>query len=451
MTRFGFGMLMGDGLKARSLRSSMLTVIEIGGSNVLRLISNLILTRLLFPEAFGLMALVQVFISGLKMFSDTGVRASIMRSDREDEDFLNTAWTMQVLRGIGLWLGTCALALPVATLYDEPMLAQILPVTGLTVLIAGFTTTKVATANRNLIIGRLTAIDLGTQVINIVVMVLLAWWLKSVWALVIGGLIGGIVNTFTPHYVLPGITNKLRWDRSAVRELFSFGQFIFLASAVTFIINQGDKLILGGYASMTDLGIYNVGYLFGAMPLLLSQAVNTKVVFPLYRHRPVSGGARNQAQIFKARRMVIGFTILMSVALAYTGVWLVDTLYDPRYALAGPVIVLMSFGLIPRLVNAGSGAVLLAAGDSRNFFVLNASTAALQTGLMFLMIRHLGIFAVVVAPTIATVLLNPFRIYLVRKHNGWDKWGDAALFTFGILATGLACWLHWGEIVKLMG
>jgi hypothetical protein len=62
---------------------------------------DLILTRLLFPEAFGLMALVQVFMGGLQMFSDLGVNMSIIQSKRgEDPDFLNTAWTFQILRGL---------------------------------------------------------------------------------------------------------------------------------------------------------------------------------------------------------------------------------------------------------------------------------------------------------------------------------------------------------------
>ena len=63
------------------------------------------LTRLLFPEAFGLMALIQTFMIGLAMFSDLGIGPAIIQSDRgEDPDFLNTAWVMQILRGICLWL-----------------------------------------------------------------------------------------------------------------------------------------------------------------------------------------------------------------------------------------------------------------------------------------------------------------------------------------------------------
>ena len=68
----------GEGVRARALRGASMTMIGFGGSNFLRLVSNLILTRLLFPEAFGLMALVQVFMSGMQMFSDIGIKTAIM-------------------------------------------------------------------------------------------------------------------------------------------------------------------------------------------------------------------------------------------------------------------------------------------------------------------------------------------------------------------------------------
>ncbi|GAB1360936.1 hypothetical protein MASR1M32_01720 [Rhodobacter sp.] len=95
-----------SGLMARALRGSALTAGSYAVTQALRLASNLILTRLLFPEAFGLMALVSVVLVGLQMFSDTGIGPAISRSPRGDEPaFLDTAWTVNVARGgfCGCW------------------------------------------------------------------------------------------------------------------------------------------------------------------------------------------------------------------------------------------------------------------------------------------------------------------------------------------------------------
>ena len=75
-------LFQGSNLRARALRSSAVTVGGFGASQVIRLASNLILTRILFPEAFGMMALVMVFLQGLAMFSDVGVGPAIMQSKR---------------------------------------------------------------------------------------------------------------------------------------------------------------------------------------------------------------------------------------------------------------------------------------------------------------------------------------------------------------------------------
>ena len=160
-----------DGLFARAMRSSAWTASGFAISQVIRLASNLVLTRLLLPEAFGLMALVTVAMIGLANFSDVGVGQAIMANRRgDDADFLDTAWTIQVARGGLLWLATCALAAPVAALYDEPSLARILPVAGLTLLIAGFNPTRIETANRHLALGRVMLLDLTSQAIGVAVM-----------------------------------------------------------------------------------------------------------------------------------------------------------------------------------------------------------------------------------------------------------------------------------------
>lgn len=77
--------LTGDGTRARALRSSAILVFGFGSSNILRLASNLVLARLLFPEAFGLMSLVYVFLIGLAMFSDLGLNLSIIQNKRGEE------------------------------------------------------------------------------------------------------------------------------------------------------------------------------------------------------------------------------------------------------------------------------------------------------------------------------------------------------------------------------
>src|SRR6516165_9482074 len=123
-------------LKALAIRGSVWTLVGHGGSLIISMIRSLIMTRLLFPEVYGLMTLVWAVLYGLQMFADTGITTTIIRDNRgDDPDFLNTAFTTNVIRGIFLWVASCLIAYPFAAFYHQPSLAQLLPATGLTALI----------------------------------------------------------------------------------------------------------------------------------------------------------------------------------------------------------------------------------------------------------------------------------------------------------------------------
>ena len=110
-------------LRRLALSGSLWTFLGYGLSQLLRLAAHMLLARLLFPEAFGLMAIVNVFVHALQMFADLGITTSIVQSARgEDRAFLDTAWTLQILRGGGVWLASVLVAWPVAAAYAQPQL-----------------------------------------------------------------------------------------------------------------------------------------------------------------------------------------------------------------------------------------------------------------------------------------------------------------------------------------
>lgn len=433
------------------MRGSIWVILGFGGTNILRLGSNLILTRLLFPEAFGLMALVQVVMTGLIMFSDIGIRTSIIQNPRGDEpDFLNTAWTLQIIRGFLLWLIACGLSVPAAQLYNEPMLMQLLPVGGLVAVIAGFETTKIATASRHLQLGRQTIVELSAQLCGIIAMVILAYILQSVWALVIGTLITAALKMGLLHYMLPGISNRLRWETDTVWSVLGFGKFIFLSSLAAFALAQGDRAVLGKYISIGDLGVYSVGMLLGTLPLLLSRVLNNKVVLPLYRLKPPGESDENRKQVFRARRILLAITLLPCLFFAATGIWVIDLLYDDRYALAGPMIVLFSFASVLPVVFTGYGGVLLAHGDSKRHFILMFLTAGLQIALLIAGVTYLGLFGAILAPGVAAVLVHPLRVIFLSRYSAYDALGDIGFLTVALGVTGWTCWLNWTQILELL-
>jgi O-antigen/teichoic acid export membrane protein len=440
----------GNGLLARVLRSSGLLVMGYGTSQALRLVSNLILTRLLFPEAFGLMALISVVTVGLMMFSDVGIGPSIAQNKRgDDPDFLNTAWTIQVIRGFGLWAFACVLALPVSQFYNEPMLALYLPLAGVSLAVAGFNPTRIETAHRHLLVGRLTLLDLASQLIGVLCMIVLALALQSVAALVIGGVIGVIAKLVLTHLWLPGAANRFRWEKAAAQELIRFGKWIFLSTAFWFVSSQGDKAVLGKFLSLETLGVYNIGYFLASFPLLLGQAVTQRVLIPVYRETPPADAPENAAKLRKMRYgMTTGILGLLFI-MAFVGPTLVSVLYDNRYTAAGAMVVVIALSMVPQVIGLSYDQAALAAGDSKRFFVFSGSRAVIQMVFLLIGITQFGLLGAIVGLGLALILVHPVLIWLARQHGAWDPVHDLIFATIGTVMAALAIWLHWDAIAVL--
>jgi O-antigen/teichoic acid export membrane protein len=439
------------GIWSRAARGSAWTAMSFVAAQGFRLISNLILTRLLFPEAFGIMALVTVLLVGLTLFSDMGTGPAIMQSKRgDDPDFLNTAWTIQILRGGVLWLMACALAYPAALFYDQPLIALLLPVAAMSLLFAGFEPTRVDTANRHLLLGRLTVLDLMSTLIGIAVMLVLAFAFRSVWALAMGGVMTAAIRLALLSWFLPGTRNRLRWEGPAVHELLHFGFWIFLASVCGFLVSQGDRAILGKFLSIEGLGIYNIGAFLAMFPMMLGSTVTARILIPIYREH---GGHADPVALARLRRLRFYLTGGLLAALAFlalAGPALVHFLYDDRYLPAGGVMVAICAVQMIVVVFLTYDQAALARGDSRGFFLVSAAKATLQTAGFLIGALTMGLFGAMVGQAVAMLLYMPVIARLAWRHKVWDARHDMLFLALALCLGVFAVWVNWADVALLI-
>lgn len=353
-------------VKKLAIRGTVWTIAGYGAAQILRFGSNIILARLLFPDVFGLMALVYVFITGLTLFSDIGIGQSIIQNKRgDDPDFYNTAWTMQVIRGVALWLCCLLIAWPVATLYNQPQLTLLLPVVGLSTAIQGFRSTALFTLNRQLAVRQFTIFEFGGQVVGITVMVVLAWFWRNVWALVVGNLVSQSVQLVWSHWIIPGLHNRFVWERRAVKSIFSFGKWIFASTALTFLAEQSDKLILGRLISLTDLGVYNIAFALSDIPRQVLVALSGKVLFPAFSRFAELPREEFRAKILKNRQpFLLAATLGISVIAGF-GDKVIPILYPKAYSNAAWMLPVLAIGFWPRILTQTIDQALFAIGKSR--------------------------------------------------------------------------------------
>jgi O-antigen/teichoic acid export membrane protein len=372
--------------RGRALGAALWLLTGHGSSQILRLAGNLILTRLLFAEAFGVMQLVTVFLIGLHLFSDIGIGPGIVQSDKGDDPlFLDTAWTIQIVRGVVLYVVGVALSYPFALYYEQPSMFPILVAANTVSLFGGFQSTKIFTASRNLAQRQLSLLELGSQAIALVATVVCAYVFRAVWTLVVASLAYDLLRVVGSHLLLPGHRNRIRYDRTHARSMMRFGRWIFLSTVLTFFATQADRLVFGKLVPIAMLGIYGVASnVVSIAPSALSALANG-VLFPMYARIVHSGG--DLSVLFgRVRRPMLVIASWIMAGFIGGGSTIIDLLYDTRYAEAGTLVQILAFGGVLSVVEGTTGKALLAMGESR--FMAAASAGKLVGMLVLIPLGH---------------------------------------------------------------
>jgi len=349
----------------RAVHGSFWTAVSFVAEYALRLGSNLILTRILVPEAFGLMALVSVLMTGLAMFSDMGISSSVVQSRRGDDPaYLNTAWTLQVLRGFVLWIFAAAFADAMAMVYARPELRVLILAAALSTLAAGFNSVGLLQLRRHLEVKKLAAIDISGQLLTGLATVTWAWFWPSVWALVWGGLAGAIAKLLISHWASGTHRCRFAWEARAREDLLGFGKWIFLSTILFFLAGQADRLIFGRLLSVSTLGVFSIAATLAAIPTQIVWQLGHSILFPALSRRSHEPDGFKHVYLRSLRPLLV----LGALPVAWLGAGgpeLVEVLYDARYVEAGWMLQILAAGAWVQIPQASSGSAVLALGQPR--------------------------------------------------------------------------------------
>ncbi len=323
-----------------------------------RLVTNVVLARLLSPDAFGLMSVVYILVIGMALFSDLGINRSVVQSRRgSDPDLLDTAWTIQVIRGLGLGAVSVIAGIVIAlaahwglssakTVYGDPRLPWIVAAFALVAILAGFESIRIGVAKRDMQMRLLTKIDIVSPLVAAVAMIAVAWFFHSIWALVAGAIVAGAVRCGMGHLVLPGHREKLRMVPDAVTELLGSGKWILMSSMLGFAAINGDRLILGGMIDKHSFGLYSVAFMLVNTLQVVANTLCTSVAYPaiaeVHRERPHDLATTLQ----KFQWLYDGLVVLLAAILMTAGPAIIHVLYDTRYQGAGWIMTVLAIGAV---------------------------------------------------------------------------------------------------------
>lgn len=317
-------------LKLQSLRAAVWSFLEKGCSHALRIIGSLILTRILFPEAFGIMATSHIVIVMVQLFTDVGIKTAIVQNPKgAQSEFLDTAWVICLIRGVFLALIIMLLAWPLSLYYNQPEIKGILIILALSPLFLGFENPAIMVLIKKFRVEKKVALELTSQPLGLLSTIILAYLMQSVYALAIGTSLSSLYRVVGSFIVDP-YRPRLRIDRTFGLEIFHFGKFIFINTLVSFTAMNIDILMIGKMLPMKDLGLYSLGKNIGQLVWIVCLQIFVQSYMPA-----VSSVYNDLPRIIRMYKrsvtLILALTIPLSMVFALFSHDIIQILYDPRY------------------------------------------------------------------------------------------------------------------------
>jgi O-antigen/teichoic acid export membrane protein len=416
-------------------------MLAFGFSQLIRLGSNLIITRLLEPQLFGIMAVVNVVIFGIVMFTDLGLWAFVVRhKDPENVHMLNAVWTIQVVRG---WLVYMVIVIAAVYLiignqfwpsmfdgiYTDSQLPYLILVAGIASVISSYRSMASPVMHRKMEVGKLEAIEIISQFAGLLVMLTWVWLYPSIWALLSAGMISPLVSTIL-SFTLFSFKHKIVWDKAISKEVFDFSKWIVFASALTFLFSQADRLYFGAKIDAVTLGIYSIAFMLVSTISSVAQTLAEKIVFPVFSSQVHGDRLLLKEKYYKVRLYLDLPMFLIAGLIIALGPLLISTLYDERYADAGWMMQILVLSVVGNTLSAVSMECLSALSVTKvRMWVMLIRTLSLFIGLP-LFYYYQGFYGAVWAVAINVWISLPLTYYTLEKNSVFDFLKEIRMLPF---------------------
>jgi len=405
-------------------------------SACVRLASSLILTRLLYPEAYGIIVVLASVLFVIEMLSDVGVVGLVIRHERGDERaFLDTLWTIRLARGVVncaiLFIGAPWLAL----LIGDPTLEAPLRLISVYFVINALGSMSFALAMRNQRSRLVGYVDLACNVVATTFVIAYSYHSRDHWGMVYGMLLERALHSAASFAFYKDRWPSIAMDRKSARAAFDFGKYVMPTSILTMALGQYDKLVLVRLFNLKALGIFGVGGSVAGPAEALTTRICQFILYPrcaaVFRDAPHTLRERFYSDNFKLLLMVTALPPL----LAGAGQAIIDLLYDPRYREAGFVLQALMIRAVLMTFMRPAESLLTAAGQVEVQLISNVLRFAWLVPASLLGYWLYGFAGFVVLAAMDAV---PAVVYMLHKQAK----SGLLIVRFELLrvAFSLACW-----------
>jgi O-antigen/teichoic acid export membrane protein len=385
---------------------------------VFRFVRNMVLTRLLAPEAFGLMAIILSISSAVDTFTEIGVREAIIQNPKGHEDrYVNSAWWLSLSRSLGLYVLVFISAPWIAHFYNNQEMTRLVRVALLSIVFVGATSSKAFVALKEMQFKRWAIIQHGGGLCGSVITLTLALFIRGVWALAIGFALENLIRCVVSYVICP-FRPKLEIDKDSAKDLLTFSKRVFGLSFLNLVFGRTDVFVLGRLYPAAELGIYTMGIYLVQVPAGFVMNMLGQVLMPTFAQLQHDHRRTNQL-LARVTSIVILLALPALVFLVVSGRNLLGIFYGRRYSAAYLPLVVAGFVALINVVNAQITTILYASGRPQLHRRCVAIMAAAMIILIYPLVKYFGMVGGQVACLISVLIGYFIQVIQVRELTGF--------------------------------
>lgn len=217
------------------------------------------LARILDPADFGLFSLVVIAIGIGEAVTQTGVNLTIIQSKHSVEYFLNTAWVIAIGRGFLIGVLMMLIGFGMNFVFDQDQLLILVAIAAIVPVIKGFINPYVVALHKKMLYSHDVMYKFLIQSSLILVTLLLGFWLRNVYALVLGMVLAAVIETFLSHLLFK-VRPKFEYIPSRAKIIFDNAKWLSVGSLLNYLVEHIDDFLIGTITNTHALGLYHNAY-----------------------------------------------------------------------------------------------------------------------------------------------------------------------------------------------
>ncbi|MFH2117485.1 MAG: lipopolysaccharide biosynthesis protein [Bacillota bacterium] len=387
-------------------------LLERGATQGIQFIVQIVLARLLYPEDYGIIAIVLVFISVANVFIQSGLNtALIQKKDSDDTDFSSIFYLNLMIAGV-LYIILFFTSPLISSFYNEALLTPVLRILSLTLFFGAFNSVQNAYIAKHLLFKKLFFSSLGAILVSASIGISMAYLNYGVWALVIQQLSNTIVISIILFFTVKW-RPKLVFAAKRVKVLFSFGWKLLVSSLIDTLYRALTTLIIGKVDTKEMLGYYSKG---DQIPALLINSINgsiQSVMLPV-----LSAEQDNKPRVKQMMRrsiMVSSYAIFpLIVGLIVIAEPLVLLLLTEKWMMTVPFLQILSISYAFYPIHTANLQAINALGRSDVFLKLEITKKIIGITIIFAAIPF-GIYALAWSTVISSVISTFINAFPSKK------------------------------------